>query len=100
MFPPTQEEILSWEIPNWQPVSVHTTPSGMDYCTGDDVIDCPVYDNEYAKTMILPTFVQYQEDAKELYTNMSRFTGINVKGPKEAIKVRAELKVHMKNGKS
>lgn len=100
MFPPSPDEILSWEIPTWQPVSVHSIPAALDYCTGDDLVQCPVYDEEYAKAMQSPKFVQYQEDAEEFYANMSRFTGMSVKGPKDAIKVRAELKVHKRNGKA
>lgn len=99
MFPPEPQEILSWEIPTWHPVSVHTVPAELDYCTGDDLHDCPFYDKEYVEAMKSPKFVKYQADAEEFYANMSRFTGISVKGPKDAIKVRAELKVHKRDNR-
>lgn len=79
---------------------MHTIPAAQDYCIGDDIINCPVYDKAYAELLQTPQFRQLQLDAEELFANMSRFTGINVALPKDAIRVRAELKVHRRNDKS
>lgn len=102
MFPPYPQEILSAEIPNWQPVSVHTIPAEYDYWTGNDHIDCPLYDKEYAETMELPIFAKYQEeaDAVGFYANMSRFTGLDVKVASDAIKIKAELEAHRNDNRT
>lgn len=100
MFPPTAQEIVSDELGAWQPVSVHTIPAALDHFVGDDLIDCPAYDKAYDEIMHAEPFVGYQKDAAGLYANMSQLTGISVNGPKDAIKVRAELKVHKRNGLS
>lgn len=76
-YPPQGLDVWNEEIPNWQPIPVHTVPEKLDNLLAGKK-PCPVYDLEFKKLMKTPEFKAWHKKLKPLYTYLSNHTGKSV----------------------